>query len=292
MSFKAIGVMSPGSMGQAIAQQLKRNGFAVYTALEGRSERSRALAAEVGIADLGTLDQLAAQCDLILSIMNPGAALEFAQALAPAIERAGTQPLVVECNAIAPTTMQTVHAVITATGARCLDAGMLSPPPVGGAHGRLFVSGPGAEALMALATPALSVRVLSTRIGDASALKMLDAVIAKGVTALVLQMLIAAERLGVAEELEQQFTAARKKINDVVLDALPVMPSKSHRWVPEVAEIAKTLEAAGMTPQMMEGAAAVYEFVAATALGRETPESRDSSRDGRGVVKALAGEPW
>ena len=60
---------------------------------------------------------------------------------------------------------------------------------------------------------------------------MLDAVIGKGVVALVLQMLIAAERLGVAKELEEQFTAARKKINDVVLDALPVMPSKSYRWV-------------------------------------------------------------
>jgi 3-hydroxyisobutyrate dehydrogenase-like beta-hydroxyacid dehydrogenase len=292
MTIKSIGVMSPGSMGQAIAQQLKRNGFAVYTALDGRSERSRALAAEAGITDLGTLDKLVAQCDVILSIMNPGAALEFAQALAQAIKRAGTQPLVVDCNAIAPTTMQAVHAAVTAVGARCLDAGMFSPPPRGGAHGRLFVSGPGAEALNVFATPDMSVRVLSGRIGDASALKMCDAIISKGVTALVLQMLIAAERLGVAKELEEQFTAPRRRIHDVVIDALPIMPSKSYRWVPEVMEIAKTLEAVGMTPQMIEGAAAVYEFVAGTALGRETPESRDSALDGRGVVKQLAGEPW
>ena len=95
--------------------------------------------------------------------------------------------------------MQAVHAAITAAGARCLDAGMFSPPPGGGVHGRLFVSGPGAEALSVFATPDLSVRVLSERIGDASALKMCDAVISKGVTALVLQMLIAAERLGVAQ---------------------------------------------------------------------------------------------
>jgi 3-hydroxyisobutyrate dehydrogenase-like beta-hydroxyacid dehydrogenase len=292
MTIKSVGVMSPGSMGQAIAQQLKLNGFAVYTALDGRSERSRTLAAEAGITDLRTLDNLAAQCDVILSIMNPGAALAFAQDLALAIKRAGTQPLVVDCNAIAPTTMQAVHAAITAVGARCLDAGMFSPPPSGGAHGRLFVSGPGAEALKVFATTDMSVRVLSGRIGDASALKMCDAVISKGVTALVLQMLIAAERLGVAKELEEQFTPARRRIHDVVIDALPIMPSKSYRWVPEVMEIAKTLEAVGMTPQMIEGAARVYEFVAATALGRETPESRDHALDGRGVVRQLAGEPW
>jgi 3-hydroxyisobutyrate dehydrogenase-like beta-hydroxyacid dehydrogenase len=279
-------------MGQAIAQQLKGKGFAVYTALDGRSARSRALAAEAGIGDLRTLDQLAAQCDVILSIMNPGAALEFAQNLAQSIKRAGTRPLVVDCNAIAPSTMEAVHAAITAVGASCLDAGVFSPPPRGGEQGRLFVSGPGAAVLNVFATPELSVRVLGDRIGAASALKMCDAVISKGVTALVLQMLIAARRYGVAKELEEQFTPARKKIHDVVIDALPIMPSKSYRWVPEVLEIAKTLECAGMTPKMIEGAADVYQFVAATALGRETPESRDASLDGRGVVAKLAGEPW
>jgi len=185
-----------------------------------------------------------------------------------------------------------VHAAITAVGACCLDAGMFSPPPRDGVHGRLFVSGPGAETLNVFATPDLSVRILSDRIGDASALKMCDAFISKGVTALVLQMLIAAQRYGVAKELEEQFTPARRRVHDVVIDALPIMPSKSYRWVPEVMEIAKTLEAVGMTPKMIEGAAEVYEFVAGTALGRETPESRDSSLDGRGVVKRLAGEPW
>jgi 3-hydroxyisobutyrate dehydrogenase-like beta-hydroxyacid dehydrogenase len=292
MAIKTVGVMSPGSMGKAIAQQLKRNGFEVCTALDGRSDRSRKLAAAAAITDLGTLDRLAAQCDVILSIMNPGAALEFAQNLASAIKRAGTQPLVVDCNAIAPTTMQAVHAAITASGARCLDAGMFSPPPGGGAHGRLFLSGPGAEALKVFATADLSVRVLNDRIGAASALKMLDAVISKGVTALVLQMLIAAERYGVGAELEEQLTPARQKIHGVVIDALPIMPPKAYRWVPEVLEIAKTLETVGMTPRMIEGAAEVYEFVAATALGRETPESRDRSLDGRGVVRQLAGEPW
>lgn len=289
---RSIGVMSPGSMGQAIAQQLQGKGFAVYTALDGRSSRSRALAAEAGIADLGNLDTLAAQCDVILSIMNPGAALEFAQNLAQSIKRAGTRPLVVDCNAIAPTSMQSVYAAITAAGSPCLDAGMFSAPPRGGVHGRLFVSGPGAEALNVFATPDMSVRILNDRIGAASALKMCDAVISKGVTALVLQMLIAAQRYGVAPELEEQFSPARRKVHDVVIDALPIMPSKSYRWVPEVSEIARTLEAVGMSPKMIEGAADVYRFVAATALGRETPEGRDRALEGRGVVKALAGEPW
>jgi 3-hydroxyacyl-CoA dehydrogenase len=39
MTLKKIGVMSPGSMGQTIAQQLHSNGFEVCTALDGCSAR-------------------------------------------------------------------------------------------------------------------------------------------------------------------------------------------------------------------------------------------------------------
>ena len=60
MTFKKIGVMSPGSMGQAIAQQLQSNGFEVCTALDGRSARTRELARASNIRDLVSLDALAA----------------------------------------------------------------------------------------------------------------------------------------------------------------------------------------------------------------------------------------
>jgi len=53
-------------------------------------------------------------------------------------------------------------------------------------------------------------------------------------------------------------------------------------------EIAKTLDAVGLTPRMYQGTADMYEFVAATALGRETPENRDKSRGGKDVVRLLA----
>ena len=48
MNIRNIGVMSPGDMGQAVAFQLKQGGFAVHTALDGRSARSKAL--EIGRA--------------------------------------------------------------------------------------------------------------------------------------------------------------------------------------------------------------------------------------------------
>jgi 3-hydroxyisobutyrate dehydrogenase-like beta-hydroxyacid dehydrogenase len=290
MKIETIGVMSPGDMGQAIAQQLKSKGFKVCTALDKRSARSKDLAQKAGLTDVGSIAKLTEQCELILSVMNPGAALDFAGEVARALAANKRSPLLVDCNAIAPVTMLAINAQITAAGGRCADGGIIGPPPRGAAKTTLYVSGPEAAALEQLVTPQLAVRVLSERVGDASAIKMCYAAMTKGVQALVLELLVAARRLGVDAALEAQIKASRSDVYDWAIGALPVMPPKAYRWVPEMREIAKTFEAAGMTPRMFEGAADMYTFIAATALGRETPENRDKSRTGQDVVRQLADE--
>src|SRR5262245_27861660 len=108
MKIERVGVMSPGDMGQAVAIQLKAQGRHVYTALERRSERSRALAREAGMTDVGTIERLVAECDVVLSIMDPGAAVDFARAAAKALRTTGRHTLIVDCNAISP---DTVHEI-------------------------------------------------------------------------------------------------------------------------------------------------------------------------------------
>ena len=290
MKIESIGIMSPGDMGQAVAQQLKQKGFDVCTALDRRSARSKALAQAAGLVDLGSLEQLSERCQIILSVMNPGSALDFAGELAQALRATGAKPLVVDCNAIAPVTMQAVNEKITAAGARCLDAGIIGPPPRGAAAMSLFVAGPGARDLEQLATAQIKVTVMSERIGDASAIKMCYGAFNKGLQAMALELLIASRRLGVDALLETQLKETRRDVYDWVIGALPVMPPKAYRWVPEMFEIAKTFESVGLTPRMFQGTADMYEFVAATALGKETPESRDKSRGGTDVVRLLAAE--
>ena len=112
----------------------------------------------------------------------------------------------------------------------------------------------------------------------------------KGTQALWLEVLIAAERLGIARLLEQQLQQSQAERYGWALSQFPILPPKAYRWVPEMLEISKTLGAAGMTPKMFQGAADIYRFVAGTSLGKETPENRDRTRDGEDVVRLLAGE--
>ncbi len=290
MKIQTIGVMSPGDMGQAVAQQLKSKGYDVCTALEKRSARSKELARQAGLTDVGSLAGLAEKCDVILSIMNPGAALEFAGELAQALKTTQRKPLVVDCNAIAPGTMRAIEATIIAAGGRCADGGIIGPPPRGTAKMSLYVSGPEASALEQLATPQVNVIVISERIGDASAIKMCYGAFNKGLQAMALELLVAARRLGIDALLETQLRESRREVYDWIIGSLPIMPPKAYRWVPEMLEIAKTFESVGLTPRMFQGTADMYEFVAATALGKETPETRDKSCGGKDVVQLLADE--
>jgi 3-hydroxyisobutyrate dehydrogenase-like beta-hydroxyacid dehydrogenase len=290
MKIERVGVMSPGDMGQAVATQLKAQGLQVYTALEQRSERTRALAREAGLIDVGTVTRLVAECGVVLSIMDPGSAVAFARMAADALRATGRQTLIVDCNAIAPDTVLAIADLIEKAGGRFLDAGIIGPPPRGKAKTNLYVSGTGSADLEQLAGPQLIVHAIGGGIADASALKMCFGALNKGTQALWLEVLIAAQRLGVAGLLERQLQQSQAERYTWALGQFPILPPKAYRWVPEMLEISKTLEAAGMTPKMFQGAADVYRFVAGTRLGKETPEGRDKARDGKDVVRSLAEE--
>jgi 3-hydroxyisobutyrate dehydrogenase-like beta-hydroxyacid dehydrogenase len=290
MKIEHVGVMSPGDMGQAVAAQIKAKGLAVYTALEQRSERTKGLAREAGLIDVGSLGELVARCDAVLSVMDPGSAVTFAREISAAIRAAGRHTLVVDCNAIAPNTAREIADHVQQAGGRFLDGGIIGPPPRGKAKTNLYVSGPGAADLEQLAGPQLIVHVIGDGVADASALKMCYGALNKGTQALWLEVLVAAERLGVAGLLDEQLQASQGDGYKRALGQFPILPPKAYRWVPEMLEIAKTLDGAGVTPQMFQGAADVYRFVAATSLGKETPESRDKAREGKDVVRQLAQE--
>ena len=197
MQIRNIGIVSPGDMGQAVAMRLKESGFVMYGALAGRSDRTRNLAREAGITDCGTMVELVGQCDLLLSVLDPAAALDNARAAADAMKKAARKPVFVDCNAVAPKSMEEITAIIGEASADCIDVGLIGSPPRGKTCTRIYASGPQARLLEQIKHPNLAVRVISERIGDASAVKMCYGAITKGAVALGLELLITARRMGV-----------------------------------------------------------------------------------------------
>jgi 3-hydroxyisobutyrate dehydrogenase-like beta-hydroxyacid dehydrogenase len=289
MQIRNVGVVSPGDMGQAVAARLKEAGFLVHTSLAGRSERTRALAAQAGLLDAGSIESLVSKCDLVWSILNPAAAVDKAREVADAMKKTGRKIGYVECNAIAPQSVREIDGIIRAAGGFVIDAGLIGAPPRGKNRTRLYVSGPEAGLLSQVNHEHLQIRIAGERVGDASAVKMCYAAITKGAVALGVELWMAAHKLGIEDVLEKEFKASQPEIQEWVLSRCTTMPPKAYRWVPEMLEIAKTFDGVGMTPRILEGAAEMYERIAGTPLGQESPEAaRERGRSGWEIVQALA----
>ncbi len=288
MALRAVGLLSPGDMGHVVGRVLQDHGMPVLTCLEGRSERTRVRAKKAGIEEIPTYGQLVRRVDLILSILEPAQAEKVARTVAQALNQTGEQVGYVDCNAIAPATAQSIGEMIRKTGSRFADAGIIGPPPNREGTTRFYTSGTDVQEFEVLGSYGLDVRVVGTKIGQASGLKMTYAALTKGTAALSMELLVAARRMGLYEMLVEEFQLSQTEPYASLKQRLPEVPTKARRWVGEMEEIAKTFRDLGLTPKTYQGAADVYRFVGKSALADETGETRDKDRTLAEMIEILA----
>jgi 3-hydroxyisobutyrate dehydrogenase-like beta-hydroxyacid dehydrogenase len=242
------------------------------------------------LTDLGSLDRLVATCELVISVINPGEAMNVAQGVAAAMKKSGRKIAFADLNAVSPQTTKDMDKVIREAGGMYVDGGIIGPPPRGDKdRPRIYVSGPDAYLFEEITHPNLQFRVMSERVGDASGVKMCYAAMTKGTTALAVELLVAARKLGVEQALEKELRDSQSDMFDRHMKSIPGMPPKAYRWVPEMQEIAKTFGEVGLTRNMFLGASDIYDMVATTPLGKESPEdARKKNRAGLDVTREIA----
>ncbi|MFN8523172.1 MAG: DUF1932 domain-containing protein [Chloroflexota bacterium] len=290
MNVKTVGVMSPGDMGNAVASMIAASGRRVVVALDERSPRTRDLARAAGLEDVGSVERLVEAADVVLSVLVPSEAEASARRVASALRATGSSVVYADCNAISPGTTKRVGQIIESAGSSFVDASIIGPPPRKAGTTKIYISGPRAGELEELSDCGLVMKPMGGQIGDASGIKMCYAALTKGLTALSTELLVTSERLGVAEALKAELEGSQQELMPWIDRFVNSMPSKAHRWVGEMEEIAATFEEVGLTPRTLLGAADMYRFVAATELGKETPETRDASRPLWQTVAELARE--
>jgi 3-hydroxyisobutyrate dehydrogenase-like beta-hydroxyacid dehydrogenase len=288
MAIQTVGLLSPGDMGHVVGQVLLQHGMRVVTCLQGRSERTRMLSRQAGIAEVPTYEQLVREADLLLSILVPEEALNTARLVAQALRSASATTLYADCNAVSPRMVRAIAEVITAAGSRFVDAGIIGSPPRKEGTTRFYASGPDVEEFAELGRYGLDVRPLGLEIGQASGIKMCYAAFTKGTTALTTGLLTMAHSMGLYEPLVQEFQKSQGDRYRTMERQIPTMPPRAYRWIGEMEEIAQTFADAGLTPKFHQAAADMYRFVASTPLAEETPETRDRDRTLAQVIDMLA----
>jgi len=279
MNPETIAILSPGDMGSGVGRDLAGRGFDVVTCLAGRGAGSRARAQAAGFRELPDLDALVTEADLVISILPPEAATGLAHAVAAAMTRSGQTPPFADWNAIAPETAAAIGETIRKADAAFIDGGIVGlAPGRGNRPARIYVSGPEAGILDALDGGDISIRPCGDEIGRASAVKMCYAAITKGTNTLHTATLIAAEALGVGQVLRDELADSAAATYRHMQATVPRLPADSARWIGEMEEIARTFEAAGVTPHFHQGARDTFKLLARTPFAAETRATIDPDR--------------
>lgn len=288
---RTIAILSPGDMGHAIGQSLTRRGHRVLAALEGRSRETRDRAERAGFEDAGTLDAVVDAADWILSILPPAAAEPLARDVAAAMVRCERHPAYADCNAIAPSTAKRIETLIGGANGSFVDAGIIGGPPGRSPLAtRIYASGSGASGLAFLGEEAeneIELRVVGSDVGHASGLKMAYAGLTKGTMTLHTAVLVAAQRLGLFEDLARELSESQPQAW-ARMGVIPFLPADAGRWIGEMQEIATTFREAGVSDEFHRGAKEIFELMTETPFASETRETLDRSRTLREAVEAFA----
>lgn len=231
--------------------------------------------ARLGVAGAATSRAAVDGATLILSLVTAD------QALAAARETShGIAPNALYCdmNSVAPETKRAAAAAIEAAGGRYADAAVMAPVCPLRRAVPLLVSGPGAaDAVRALADLGFAnARTVGTRVGEASAVKMIRSVMVKGIEALTAECVLAADRAGVLDEVIASLDAswpgadwrARADYN------LERMMAHGLRRAEEMEEAVKTLDRLGTGSAMSRGT--VERQRAIGRLGLAAPAGLDA----------------
>ena len=255
MAQTTIGVLHPGEMGSVVAACARQGGSRVVWTSAGRRPATRERAAAAGLEDVGTLRDLAAASDVILSVCPPESALDVARDVAAT----GFRRLYVDGNAVSPGTTRKIAAMIEGGGATCIDGGIIGPPPRKAGTTRLYVSGAGAPQVKALfGDSPLEVIVLDAPAGAAAAVKMAYASWTKGTSALILGVRALAAIEGVEDALLAEWRTSQPQLIKRAEDAASGSAPKAWRFVGEMNEIAATFADAGLPDGFHQAAAEIW----------------------------------
>ncbi len=263
---KRIGLIHPGAMGASVGAAARSNQHTVLWASQGRSEDTIKRAQRANLEDIGTVADLVAASEIVLSVCPPHAAGDVARE----VMELGFAGIYVECNAVSPNRTRAIQQIVESAGASYVDGGIVGGPAWKKEAGtNLYLSGArAAEVAACFDGSPLQAPVVSERIGAASAVKMGYAAYTKGTTALLTAILGMVEKEGVRDHLLRQWgdNFSTQTIRRVCSNT-----AKAWRFEGEMYEIAETFQDAGLPGEFHLAAAQIYKRLASFKEQDEAP---------------------
>lgn len=198
-----LGFIGFGEAAFNIAEGLKDEGFETIYAydkfwnVEPGSELIRGRAEKVEVELVPGIQELIEKSEMIISAVSADMAVELARSAVPFLKQ---DKIYVDINATSPMTKEEIDSIVSPV-ALFVDCAVMGPVPPNKHKVPLSVSGTGARLFAEKMTPfGMNITLMDAPAGSASAIKMMRSIFMKGYVMLVLEMLLAARKYQVADE--------------------------------------------------------------------------------------------
>lgn len=270
METKKIGFIGFGEVGKTFAQEMKSRGADVfYYDIVNKKPES-------WISSL-SLSDLIRCCDIILSTASTHVAVGIAQ---KASQYLTSGKIYADMNSTSAPVKNRIAEVIEFSKADFIEGAILSAVGEAGPKASILVCGKKAEEFSRLMKQLglINVKYFSPKIGEASQVKMIRSVFSKGVECLLLEMLIAGRRAGVAEYLWKDIVNFMMKnpFDKVAENWIRTHATAFERRYHEMVQVVETLNEIGVEPLMTQGTTDFFKRSCSLGLEkafRTKPES-------------------
>lgn len=232
-----------------------------------------------GIVSL-PLKDLIHTCDFILSTVATHVAVEVAEKAAPHLNSDKTYA---DMNSTSASVKRRIAQIIEPSRASFIEGAILSAVGETGSKASILVSGEKGEEFSRSMNDLglINLKYFSPRIGDASQVKMIRSVFSKGVECLLLEMLIAGRRAGVAEYLWKDIVdfMTKNSFEKVAENWIKTHPLACERRYHEMVQVFETLQEIDVIPTMTRGTRDFLQRSREMKLGTLFPIKPDSFWD-------------
>lgn len=261
-----VGILYPGELGSALARLLQGHGVRVVTTLEGRGAATAQRCTQTGIEVLGSIEELAREAQIVISLVPPSAAEEVAETYCKFARITPAGALYIDANSVSPKVARRMAERVEGCGRAFVDAAINGLAKNLATGGTLYLSGPGAGEVAKLFAGVMRFVVLGDDVGRASAMKMLLSGISKGICALFVELGLAAERQGMLPEFSESTARIYPGVWALIERMLPTYPAHAQRRATEMAELQQTLRGANQEPVVIAGVREIHDMLAQAAL--------------------------
>jgi 3-hydroxyisobutyrate dehydrogenase-like beta-hydroxyacid dehydrogenase len=266
-----IGLLGYGEVGTILGCGLREKGVGLVGAWDvlfpdpAEAPAMKRRASEHGVEAWGSLPDLLARADIVISAVTAANTLDAAREAAAGI---GAGSFFLDLNSASPSTKAQASKLIDARGAHYVEAAVMASVPPYGLRVPMLLGGAEAGALAEKLVPlGFDMTVVDQRIGVASAIKMCRSLFIKGLEAIVIDSYTTARRYGVEKQvlasLAETFPQIDWEEQGSYLFSRVVKHGK--RRAEEMREATVTVREAGFEPWMPAATAEKQDWVAALA---------------------------